>query len=137
MNTIPAIYTNTGVTCSECCNNRIVVLSAAQTTIKQINGRKVKVTDQYEQAVCLKCDSVGKEILSTQDFSTRKNSTLVKSSEQFISSAENIVCSHCGSTDVDEQHSVVVNANTKRILADDMIDHYCEDCGDYCKVIWN
>lgn len=136
MNTLPAIHTNTGATCSTCGCNRIVVLSAAQTTIEQINGQKVKLIDYYEQPVCLKCDSIGKEILSKQDFSSRKNSVLVKSRQQFISSPGNIVCAHCGSREVYEQHAVEVNANTQKIVADSMIDYYCKKCDDYCKVIW-
>ncbi len=137
MNTLPSIHTNTGATCSTCGCNRIVVLSAAQTTIKHINGKPVKVIDHYEQPVCLKCDSIGKEILSKQEFSSRKNSVLVKTTKLFVSSPGNIVCSHCGSSDVYEQHAVAVNANTKRIIADDMIDHYCENCEDYTQVIWD
>jgi Zn finger protein HypA/HybF involved in hydrogenase expression len=136
MNTLPQVHTNTGATCSACGCDRIIVLSATETTIKEINGKKVKVLDYYEQPVCLKCDSIGKEILSKQEFSKRKNSVLVKTTQQFISSPGNIVCAQCGSRDVYEQHAVAVNANTQKIIADDKIDYYCEDCEDYTQVIW-
>lgn len=62
---------------------------------------------------------------------------LVKTTKQFVSSPGNIVCAHCGSRDVYEQHAVAVNANTKRVVADDMIDHYCENYEDYTQVIWD